>query len=34
MRVLIVGASGATGSELVEQFLIQKHKVKVRSSIK
>jgi len=29
MTVLIVGASGATGSQLVEQLLIQKHKVKV-----
>lgn len=29
MTVLVVGASGATGSKLVEQLLIQKHKVKV-----
>ncbi|MEM5564745.1 NAD(P)-binding oxidoreductase [Psychroserpens sp. AS72] len=29
MTVLVVGASGATGSQLVEQLLIQKHKVKV-----
>jgi len=34
MRVLIVGASGATGSQLVEQLLIQKHRVKVISSSK
>ena len=29
MTVLVVGASGATGSQLVEQLLIQKHNVKV-----
>jgi hypothetical protein len=29
MTILVVGASGATGSKLVEQLLIQKHKVKV-----
>ena len=29
MTVLVVGASGATGSKLVEQLLIQNHKVKV-----
>lgn len=29
MTVLVVGASGATGRKLVEQLLIQKHKVKV-----
>ena len=29
MTVLVLGASGATGSKLVEQLLIQKHKVKV-----
>ena len=29
MTVLVVGASGATGSKLVEQLLIKKHKVKV-----
>lgn len=29
MTILVVGASGATGSQLVEQLLIQKHKVKV-----
>ncbi|WP_282031023.1 NAD(P)-dependent oxidoreductase [Winogradskyella eximia] len=29
MTVLVVGASGATGSKLVEQLLVQKHKVKV-----
>jgi len=29
MNVLVVGASGATGSKLVEQLLIEKHKVKV-----
>ncbi|GGZ69897.1 NAD(P)-dependent oxidoreductase [Algibacter mikhailovii] len=29
MTVLVVGASGATGSQLVEQLLIQKNKVKV-----
>ncbi|SNR39163.1 NAD(P)H-binding [Lutibacter agarilyticus] len=29
MIVLVVGANGATGSKLVEQLLIQKHKVKV-----
>lgn len=29
MTVLVVGASGATGSKLVEQLLIEKHKVKV-----
>tara|TARA_R110002072_G_scaffold118631_1_gene250784 strand:+ start:211703 stop:212434 length:732 start_codon:yes stop_codon:yes gene_type:complete len=29
MTVLVVGASGATGSKLVEQLLIQKHKVKI-----
>lgn len=29
MRVLVVGASGATGSKLVEQLLLKKHKVKV-----
>lgn len=29
MTILVVGASGATGSRLVEQLLIQKHKVKV-----
>ena len=29
MKVLVVGASGATGSKLVEQLLNQKHKVKV-----
>mgnify|MGYP003665261725 CR=1 FL=1 len=28
MTVLVVGASGATGKHLVEQLLIQKHKVK------
>jgi len=28
MTVLVVGASGATGSKLVEQLLIKKHKVK------
>jgi hypothetical protein len=29
MKVLVVGASGATGNKLVEQLLIQQHKVKV-----
>lgn len=29
MTVLVVGASGATGSKLVEQLLIQKHRVKI-----
>jgi len=29
MTILVVGASGATGRRLVEQLLIQKHKVKV-----
>ena len=29
MTVLVVGASGATGKHLVEQLLIQRHKVKV-----
>jgi len=29
MTVLVVGASGATGSKLVEQLLIQNYKVKV-----
>ncbi len=29
MTVLVVGASGATGSQLVEQLLIEKHQVKV-----
>ena len=29
MKVLVVGASGATGSKLVEQLIIEKHKVKV-----
>ena len=29
MTVLVVGASGATGSKLVEQLLIEKHNVKV-----
>jgi uncharacterized protein YbjT (DUF2867 family) len=29
MKVLVVGASSATGSQLVEQLLIEKHKVKV-----
>ncbi|WP_040281654.1 NAD(P)-dependent oxidoreductase [Psychroserpens damuponensis] len=29
MTVIVVGASGATGSKLVEQLLIGKHKVKV-----
>jgi len=29
MTVLVVGASGATGSQLVEQLLIEKHSVKV-----
>ena len=29
MTVLVVGASGATGSKLVAQLLVQKHKVKV-----
>jgi len=29
MTILVVGASGATGRHLVEQLLIQKHKVKV-----
>lgn len=29
MTILVVGASGATGSKLVEQLLIKKHKVKV-----
>ena len=29
MTVLVVGASGATGSKLVEQLIIEKHKVKV-----
>jgi len=29
MTILVAGASGATGSKLVEQLLIQKHKVKV-----
>ncbi|MBV1923610.1 MAG: NAD(P)H-binding protein, partial [Flavobacteriaceae bacterium] len=29
MKVLVVGASGATGSKLVEQLLIDKHTVKV-----
>ena len=29
MTILVVGASGATGRQLVEQLLIQKHKVKV-----
>ena len=29
MKVLVVGASGATGSKLVAQLLAQKHKVKV-----
>jgi uncharacterized protein YbjT (DUF2867 family) len=29
MKVLIAGASGATGSQLVEQLLIGKHNVKI-----
>ncbi len=29
MKVLVVGASGATGSKLVEQLLLENHKVKV-----
>jgi len=29
MKALVVGASGTTGNKLVEQLLIQKHKVKV-----
>ena len=29
MKILVVGASGATGSKLVAQLLAQKHKVKV-----
>jgi nucleoside-diphosphate-sugar epimerase len=29
MKVLVVGASGATGSKLVEQLLTEKHKIKV-----
>lgn len=29
MTILVVGASGATGKQLVEQLLIQRHKVKV-----
>lgn len=29
MTVLVIGASGATGSQLVEQLLIEKHNVKV-----
>ncbi len=29
MTVLVVGASGATGVQLVEQLLVQKHKIKV-----
>ena len=29
MTVLVVGASGATGSKLVEQLLIEKHQVKI-----
>lgn len=29
MKILVVGASGATGKQLVEQLLIQRHKVKV-----
>ena len=29
MKVLVVGASGATGRKLVEQLLVKKHKVKV-----
>ena len=29
MTILVVGASGATGRQLVEQLLIQRHKVKV-----
>jgi len=29
MTILVVGASGATGRQLVEQLLIQKHEVKV-----
>ncbi|OUR90820.1 NAD-dependent epimerase [Flavobacteriales bacterium 34_180_T64] len=29
MTILVVGASGATGIQLVEQLLIQRHKVKV-----
>ncbi len=36
MKVLVVGASGATGSQLVAQLLLQQHSVKVivRSSHK
>ncbi|TVZ54897.1 putative NAD(P)-binding protein [Lutibacter sp. Hel_I_33_5] len=29
MTVLVVGASGATGSKLVEQLLIEKHRIKI-----
>ena len=29
MKVLVVGASGATGSQLVAQLLLQQHSVKV-----
>ena len=29
MTALVLGASGATGSKLVETLLIEKHKVKV-----
>ncbi len=29
MKILVVGASGATGKQLVEQLLIQGHKVKI-----
>ena len=29
MKILVVGANGATGSKLVEQLLIEKHQVKV-----
>lgn len=29
MTILVVGASGATGSQLVEQLLIEKHNIKV-----
>ena len=29
MTILVVGASGATGSQLVEQLLIEKYRVKI-----
>jgi uncharacterized protein YbjT (DUF2867 family) len=29
MNILVLGASGVTGRQLVEQLLIQNHKVKV-----